>query len=458
MIERPWLKFYDSHVPQNLEYPPIPLPRILDDAADRFPDRVGVFFFGAKVRYRELRAHADEFARALGEIGLTKGGRLGLLVPNMPQTLISAYGAMKAGVLLFPFDPLVEEGELRRLIDESGVETVVVLDLLLRRIDPLFARTRVKNFIIAGVKDFLPFPRNMLFSLAARGRGIHVKLAQKPNVYPFQEFLQKGRPGQPILGGDAPRPEDGAVVQYTSGKAGTTKGVLLTHKNLVANLLQVSSWLDIPRGGDELFFSILPAHHALGMTLAVNLPVYLGAGSIHQPRFDPIQFLNTVKAQRPSVFPGLPSMIEALVWNPTLANYKISSIRTYWSIGPSLSQEVLEHFEKKTGRRVNEGYGLTEATALTHLNPLRGNRKPKSMGIPLPDTDARIVDPGDGETELPSGKTGELLIRGPQVMKGYWDRPEDTARALRGGWLHTGDLAWRDEDGFFYYLDKMKKT
>ncbi|MGE5253501.1 MAG: AMP-binding protein, partial [Planctomycetaceae bacterium] len=146
-----------------------------------------------------------------------------------------------------------------------------------------------------------------------------------------------------------------------------------------------------------------------------------------------------------------------LVWNPTLAKYKISSIRTYWCIGPSLSQEVLEHYENKTGRRVNEGYGLTEATALTHLNPLRGNRKPKSMGIPLPDTDARIAGPGDGETELPTGKTGELLIRGPQVMKGYWNRPEDTARALRGGWLHTGDLAWMDEDGFFYYLDKMKK-
>jgi long-chain acyl-CoA synthetase len=457
-MERPWLKFYDSHVPPNLEYPSISLPRILDDAADRFPDRVGVSFFGAKVRYRELRAHTDEFARALGEIGLTKGGRLGLLMPNMPQTLISAYGAMKAGVLLFPFDPLVEEGELRRLINESGVQTVVVLDLLLRRIDPLLGQTRVKNFIIAGVKDFLPFPRNMLFSLAARGRGIHVKLAQKPNVYPFQEFLQKGRPGQPILGGDPPRPEDAAVVQYTSGKTGPAKGVLLTHKNLVANLLQVSSWLDNPRGGDELFFSILPAHHALGMTLAVNLPVYLGAGSIHQPRFDPIQFLNTVKTQRPSAFPALPSMIEALVWNPTLAKHKISSIRTYWSIGPSLSQEILEHYENKAGRRINEGYGLTEATALTHLNPLRGNRKPKSMGIPLPDTDARIADPADGETELPSGKTGELLIRGPQVMKGYWERPEDTARALRGGWLHTGDLAWMDEDGFFYYVDKMKKT
>jgi long-chain acyl-CoA synthetase len=456
-MERPWLKFYDSHVPKTLQYPPILLPQVLDDAADQFPERVGVFFFGGKVRYRELSGYADQFARSLGEIGLKRGGRLGLLMPNMPQTIISAYGAMKAGVLVFPFDPLLEEEEVRRQIDDSGVETVVVLDLLLRRIDPLFAQTRLKNFIITGVKDFLPFPRNILFSLAARGRGIHVKLAQKPHIYPFREFLQKGRADRPILEGDPLRPDDSAVVQYTSGKSGCPKGALLTHKNLVANILQVSSWFNSLKRGEELFFSILPFHQALGMTLGVNLPIYLGAGSIHQPRFDPIQFLNTVKAQQPTVFPAQPDMIESLVWNPTLPKYKISSIHTCCSIGPPLSQQILEHYEKKTGRRVNEGYGLAEAAPLTHLNPFLGSRRPKSMGIPLPDTDARIVDPGDGETELPAGRTGELLIRGPQVMKGYWNRPGETARALREGWFHTGDLAWMDEDGFFYYVDKMKK-
>jgi long-chain acyl-CoA synthetase len=333
-----------------------------------------------------------------------------------------------------------------------------VLDLLLRRIDPLFAQTRLKNFIIAGVKDFLPFPRNLLFTLAARGRGIHVKLAQKPNIYSFPEFIQKGRPGQPAVEGDPLSPDDAAVVEYTSGKSGPPKGVLLTHKNLVANVLQVFSWFDHWQKGKENFFSILPCHQALGMTLAVNLPIYLAAGSVHQPRFDPIQFLNTVKAQKPSAFPAVPSMVEALVSNPTLDRYKISAIQAFWSIGPSLAQEVLENFEKKTGRRVNEGYGLTEAAPLTHLHPFLGNRKPKSMGIPLPDTDAKIVDAQDGKTELEPGKTGELLIRGPQVMKGYWNRPEDTALALRDGWLHTGDLAWMDEDGFFYYVDKMKKV
>jgi long-chain acyl-CoA synthetase len=456
-MQRPWLKFYDSHVPKALEYPSTLLPQILDEAAGRFPDQVGVFFFGGKVRYRELKTRADQFANALGEIGVKRGGRLGLLMPNMPQTIISAFGAMKAGVLVFFFDPLSEEDELRRQINESGVETVVVLDLLLRRIDPIFPQTRLKNFVIAGVKDFLPFPRNIFFSLAARGRGIHVRLAQKPNIYPFREFLQKGRPDPPTAEGSPLSPEDAAVVQHTSGKTGPPKGVILTHKNLVANILQVSAWFNHLKKGKEVFFSILPGHHALGMTLAVNLPVYLAAGSIHQPRFDPIQFLNTVKAQKPSAFPAQPAMIDSLVWNPTLTKYGISSIHTYWSIGPSLLPEVLENYEGKTGRRIIEGYGLTEAAPLTHMNPFLGNRKPKSMGIPLPDTDARIVDPKDGNTEMPAGKTGELILRGPQVMKGYWNQPEETARALREGWLHTGDLAWMDEDGFFYYVDKMKK-
>jgi len=456
-MEKPWLKFYDPHVPKALEIPPILLPQVLDEAAGQFPDQVGVFFFGGKVRYRDLKTGADQFARALAEIGVKRGGRLGLLLPNMPQTIISAFGGMKAGVLVFFFDPLLEEDELRRQINESGAETVVVLDLLLRRIDPIFPQTRLKNFVIAGVKDFLPFPRNLLFSLAARGRGMHVKLAQKPNIYPFQEFLQKGRADQPMVDGNPLSPDDPAVVQYTSGKTGPPKGVLLTHRNLVSNILQVSAWFNNLKKGKEVFFSILPCHQALGLTLAVNLPIYLAGSSIHQPRFDPIQFLNTVKAQRPSAFPAQPAMIESLVWNPTLGKYRISSIQTYWSIGPSLAPEVLENYERKTGRRINEGYGLTEAAPLTHMNPFLGDRKPKSMGIPLPDTDARIIDPQDGRAELPIGKTGQLIIRGPQVMKGYWNQSEETERALREGWLHTGDLAWMDEDGFFYFVDKMKK-
>ena len=333
----------------------------------------------------------------------------------------------------------------------------MALDLLLRRIDPIFSQTKLKNFIITGVNDFLPFPRNLFFSLAARGRGIHVRLAKKPNIYPFKEFIQKSRPDPPSFEGMTGSPDEVAVVQYTRGTSGRPKGVPLTHKNLIANLHQVSTWLGNYQIGKEIFISILPFHQVQGMTLAMNLPIFWAAGAIQQPRFDPLQFLPAVKAHRPTIFPAHASMIESLVWNTDLAKYKISSIKTYCSLGQPLYEEVLQNFERKTGGRVMECYGLSEASPLTHASPIRGKRKVGSIGIPLPDTDAKIVAPEDGEKELPTGEAGELVIQGPQVMKGYWNQPEETGRTLYRGWLRTGDLARMDEEGFFYYVEKIKK-
>jgi long-chain acyl-CoA synthetase len=456
-MDRPWLRFYDPHVPRKLEYPDILLPQILEGAAEDFPDRVAVFFFGGKVRYRELRALADQFAHALLGTGLKRGDSLGLLLPNMPQAIVSAFGAWKAGLVVFFFDPLVEEKELERQFHDAGVETLVALDLLLPRVDPIFSKTRLKNFIITGVKDFLPFPRDFLFSLAARGRGLHVKLARKPNVSQFKEFLQRGRPEPLPPGETAADPEEVAVVQYTSGTCGTPKGVMLTHRNLTANFRQVSAWMGNFQRGKEIFSSILPFHQAFGLTLAMNLPISLAAGAIHLPKFENLQFLRAVKSSRPTFFPAWHSMLESLAWNPNLAGYKISSIQSYLSLGQPLPEDALQNFERKAGGKVIEGYGLTEASPLSHANPFSGRRKGGSVGIPLPDTEAKIVDPQDGEVELPAGEAGELLIRGPQVMKGYWNLPEETARTLRQGWLHTGDLARMDEDGFFYILGRLGK-
>lgn len=455
-MQRPWLKFYDSHVPPHIEYPDILLHQFLDDAADKYPDRVGVFFFGGKVNFAELRALANQFAHALREIGLAKGDRLGLLVPNMPQAIISAFGALKSGVTVFFFDPLADEEELKRQIDDAGIETLVVLDLLLRRVDPVFSKTRLRKFIIAAVEDFLPFPRSWLFSLAAKGRGIHVKLARKPNIFPFREFLRKGRPDLPGPA-EAAKPDEGAVVQFTGGNGRRPTPVLLTHRNLVASVLQVSAWRGAVEKGGDTILSIVPFHEAYGMTLALNLPLFLAASSLHMPRFEPVQFLNSLKSRRPTVFPAHSSMIEALAWNSELARFKARSLHTCYSVGPPLSEEILQSFEKKTGARVVEGYGLTEASSLTHANPYAGIRKPGSIGIPLPDTEARIVDPAAEDRDMPVGEIGELAVRGPQVMKGYWNREEETEKALRGGWLHTGDLARMDEDGFFYLAGEVKK-
>ena len=232
----------------------------------------------------------------------------------------------------------------------------------------------------------------------------------------------------------------------------------LSHKNLVAAMLQAAAWIGEVEKGKEAFLSILPSHQAFGMTLAMNLPIYLAGMSIHLPQFEMAQFLSAVRKLQPSFFPASPSMIESLSTNPEIMKYKISSIKTCWSVGSALGEEDLQNFERKVGRKVSEAYGLTEASALTHANPLYGKRKVGSVGLPLPDTDAKIVDLESGEKEMPPGETGELVVKGPQVMKGYWNRPEETKRALRGGWLHTGDLARMDEEGFFYITGKLGKN
>ena len=456
-MEKPWIKFYDPHVPQHLDYPKMVLQQILDDAADHFPAKIAVFFFGGRVNYGALRAQANRFASALQSMGFRKGDRLGLLLPNMPQTIISAFGALKAGGVAVFFDPLQAAEELERQFNDAGVETLVVLDLVLRRVDKIFPRTKLKQFIITGVKDYLPFPKDFLFSLAARGRNIHVKVAKRPNIHLFKNFLLGTSSDPSSLEASSNNPEEDAFILYTSGTSGPPRGVCLSHKNLVANLLQAAAWIGEVEKGKEVFLSILPSHQAFGMTLAMNLPIYLAGLSIHLPQFEMGQVLSAVRKHRPSFFPALPSMIESLSTYPEITKYKISSIKTCWSVGQPLGEEDLQNFERKVGRKVTEAYGLTEASALTHANPLYGKRKAGSVGLPLPDTDAKIVDVASGEKEMPPGETGELVVKGPQVMKGYWNKPEETQRALRGGWLHTGDLARMDEEGFFYITGKIGK-
>ena len=457
-MEKPWLKFYDPPVPANLQYPDMLLQRILDDAANQFPEKIGAFFFGGKIKYAELRAQADQFAIALRSVGFHKGDRVGIVLPNMPQAIISAFGVFKAGGTAVFFDPREEEEKLERQINDSGVEIAVVFGLVLPRIDPIFSRTKLKQFIIAKVSDYLPFPRNFFFDLAAKGHGIHVKIAKKPNIHLFSDFLLKAQSGSAETEALPGRPDEAAVILYTGGISGSPKGVLLTHRNLIANLLQTSAWMGNLEKGKETFLSILPFHHAFGMTLAMNLPIYSAAMAIHQPQFEVTQVLSLIKKNRPTLFPASPSMIESLSNYPfDLNKFKTSGVKIFWSMGGPLEGEVMQNLERRVGRKVYEAYGLTEASPLTHANPIQGTRKIGSIGIPLPDTEAKIVDTESGEKELRVGETGELVVKGPQVMKGYWNQAEETARTLRQGWLHTGDLAQMDDDGFFYIRGKVKK-
>lgn len=453
-MERPWLKFYDPHVPETVEIPDIPLFRILDNAADRIPKRPALYFFGAKMNYGELRTQADLFAQALMNFGFQKGERLGMLLANMPQAVIGTFGAMKAGVIPVFFDPLAENEEIRRQLRDSRVETVVVLDIILPRVAQAFPDTRVKRFIVAGVKEYLPFPRNFFFSLAAKSKGLQVNVPRQDNFSSFRKMVgdtlrdPSARAGTSI-GGSAD-----AAILYTSGTQGPPRGVFLTHRSLVANAVQAASWMGAGERGKETFLSILPCHHAYGLTLGMTLPILRGAASVQLPRFETAQAAVNIQKQKVTFFPAAPSMVEALATYPAAGGRRFASLKTCWAVGGALSAETIAGFERILGARIVSFYGLTEASPLTHGQPVLGKRKDGSVGIPLPNTDARIVDPGDPDREKPAGQEGELLVRGPQVMKGYWRNPERTARALRQGWLHTGDLARMDEEGFFYISGK----
>jgi len=456
-MQKPWLKFYDPHVPEHIEYPRMPLQQILDDAAEFYPRKTAVFFFGGRWSYGELRTQANQFASALKGIGFRKGDRLGLLLANMPQTIISTFGALKVGGVVCFFDPLAADEELQRQIEEAGAETLVVLDLVLPRVERILENKKLKHFIVTGVQDYLSLLRNFFFSLAARGRGMNVKVARRPNTVLFKEILFSSRSRLASWTEELADPDGVAVIQYTGGTSGPPKGVLLTHTNLVSSLLQVSAWIGKSEKGRETFLSIPGFHRPYGMTLAMSLPIYLAAMSVPLPRFEIGQVLSAVRKHRPSFFPALASMVESLSKDSKISKYKVSPIKISWSMGKSLPEETLHNFERRMGGKLSESYGLTEATGLTHANPIYGRRKIGSIGIPVPDTEAKIVDAGSGEKEMPPGQSGELVIRGPQVMQGYWNRPEETKIVLRQGWLHTGDMAWMDEDGFFYITGKIGK-
>ncbi len=454
-MEKPWLKFYDPGVPHDIDVPSTPVFKILDDAADEFPNKAAIFFFGGKVNYASLRHQANQFARALAGIGFNPGGRIGMILPNMPQSVISFYGTLKAGGTAVFFDPLSEEDELERRVNDSSVEALVVLDLILPRVDPIFARTKVKHFIIAAVKEFLPFPRNVLFSLGTKARGIAVRIAKKENVHLFRDFLLSGAaPGQTAETGASSRAEDAAVIQY-AGDTSQAKGAVLTHKNLLANLKQISSWIE-PERGKEIVLSISPFHESYGITLAMNLPVFLGGLSIQQPKFEEPQAVTAIKKIHPTIFPALSFMIQPLTTNPDFTGRPFG-VKTTLSTGAPIPVEVVERYERQTGGKICECYGLAEASALTHANPVGQKRKTGSIGLPLPGTEAKIVDPATGEKDMPAGEPGELAVRGPQIMKGYWNRGKETGQVLREGWLYTGDQARMDEDGFFFLLGKVKK-
>jgi long-chain acyl-CoA synthetase len=443
LSDKPWLKQYPADVPQTLRYPKAVLHELLTKSAKANPNHAAVVYAERTISYRELDALVGRYATALSKLGVAKGDRIALYLPNIPQFVIAYYGAFRAGAVVTAISPMHREREVEYQLVDSGAETIVALDSALQTVEAIWQRTKLKHAVVASLEEFA--------GEAQSPRGAEKR---KPNVYSFQELLETdAEPPQVPINPS----EDLAALQYTGGTTGTAKGAMLTHRNLVANAVAFAAW--IKGKSQDTFLAALPLFHIYGMTTSMNVPIALGAVVVLLPRFDPAKTLVAIQKHKATVLCGSPIMYQTLLASPDLAKHDLTSIRVCISGASPLPPEVQRRFMQVTGGFLAEGYGLTEASPVTHCNPVDLTMKTVrvgSIGLPLPDTEARVVDLETGTRVLGTGETGELAVRGPQVMKGYWHRPEETLQVLRGGWLLTGDIARADEGGYFYITDRKK--
>ena len=451
--ERPWLASYDEGVPFTIAVPAIQVDDFLASAARRYPWRPAIHFHGLHMTYRRLEGEANRFARALIDAGIHPGERVLLLLPNLPQLPVCFFGTLRAGAVAAFATPLSEPDELLRQIRDSGAAALVTLsqhaDLAARAL----RETGLRRVILTSVWEYLPWGQAAALRVRTRGQ------MDPPRRLPqgfllFSKLLYARSQRPPDVASD---PEALAVLQYTGGTIAEPKGVMLTHRNLVANALQTRHWLPDVREGGEVFLSVLPFSHIYGLMTALIVPVTMAGSMVILPTFVTEDVLRAIRRHRPTLFPGVPTMYTAINDFPGVRHYGVGSIRACISGAAPLPVEVQEAFERLTHGRLVEGYGLTEASPVTHANPFTGQRKIGSIGVPLPSTEAKIVDLSSGR-DLPPGKIGELAVRGPQVMRGYWNHPKTTRETLaRGGWLLTGDLARQDPDGYFQIIARKKE-
>jgi len=482
LAEMPWLQYYDRGVPESLPLPGQLLQDMLNNAAQAYPDRPALIFFGQKIGYRELDRASNRFAHALRRLGVQKGERVAIILPNVPQYVIGVYGALKAGGTVVLGSPLSNEEEITYQLQHSGAQVLLTLTAYRPLVERICASTGMRSIIFTDAREYLPLRQRLRLAgmldeevspaskpaLAERASDDrHGEAASNTQLstptgatarnrqwkeYAFQQLLHS----QPaILIDCGVAADDLALLQYTSGTTDTPKGVMLSHRNLVVNVLQQGHCITEARRGKEVILGVLPLSHSYGVTSCMNLSIALAGTLVLLPAPRIEQIMQAIKQHHPSIFPGVPALYLAIANYPRVRAYGVAAIRTCVSGSAPLPVEVQEAFEKLTRGRLVEGYGLTEASPSTHSNPLKGERRVGSIGVPIPGTQARIVDVKTGEL-LPPGEVGELLIRGPQVMMGYWNMPAETSSALQNGWLHTGDLARMDEDGFFTIVDRKK--
>ena len=439
-VEKSWFQHYEPSVKRGLEIPEMNLIEMFKKTEEKFPNKPALIFAGKTTTYREMNVRIERLAKALLQRGVQKGDRISIFMPNSDNWVISFFAILRAGAVVVQTNPLYVESELKALLQDSGAIGIVTIPQLLPRITPIQAEVGLKLIALDWVSRFsglegMDLANDPVFmDLEEKVEDTSLDEVESPPMYAQSSEL--------------------AVLQYTGGTTGVSKGVMLTHCNLVANAMQAWEWI-VGREGEERVLTVLPLFHIYALTACMNLALLSGGAMVILPKFDIDALLQHINDYEPTFFPGAPTMYVAVVNHPRIKEYKVSSIRCCLSGSAPLPKEVALRFGELTGGRLVEAYGLSEASPATHLNPIYHARV-GSIGVPAPNTDSKIMDLETGEKELQPGEIGELVVKGDQVMLGYWQRPEETSAVLKDGWLYTGDIAYRDEDGFFYIVDRKK--
>ena len=464
MSNKPWLAHYDKGVPHTIEYPKVPLFHFLEEAAHKYPDRACTIFKGAVVTYKEMNAITDSIAAALVEMGVKKGDRVGMFMPNTPQFVMAYFGILKAGGVVVATNPLYTAPEIEHQASDAGIEVMFVMTNFYKTIKKAQPNTKIKKLIVTNLKETLPPVLRILFTLAKEKKGgfrIEGELGEGEVWMKDLLTKYKGAPRPALEIG----PDDTAMFQYSGGTTGVSKGAVAMHRNVVANTLQIKAWMVDVEEGNEIVLMAIPLFHVYGMVAGMHFAMSCGASMVMVPNpRDLKDVLDNISKYKATIFPGVPALYNGINNHPDVktGKYNLSSIKACISGSAPLMRETKEQFEKLTGGKLFEAYGLSEAPTGTHCNPLNGENRTGSIGLPFPDEECKIISLDDGETEMPLGEIGEIIIHGPQVMKGYHNMPTETANTLRQmkdgkTWLFTGDIARMDEDGYFYIVDRKKE-
>jgi long-chain acyl-CoA synthetase len=466
-MHKPWLTFYEEGVPHTITYPEKPLDTILSDTAQMYPLNIatnfvlkylfgGRFTLGGKMTYQRLEEAVSRMATALYQIGVRQGDRIAIMLPNSPQYVVAFFAAMRLGAIVVNVNPTYTSRELGIQLSDSGAETILLLNTFWPRLREVQSNSPIKRVIVTYIYDMLPFPANLLVYGGQRREKEWVEVRPEHDIFFFKRLLEKYAPNPPRVTID---PHDVALFQYTGGTTGIPKAAMLTHYNMISNSMQAAAWVMGERFGRERMLSATPFFHVYGLTVCLVLSVYVAAEAVIMPRPFPAEnVMKTLDKERCTIFPGVPAMYISIVNHPEVHSYNLKSVRACISGSAPLPMEIQERFDAITDGRLVEGYGLTEAAPVTHANPVHGQRKAGSIGLPFPDVECRLVSLETGEdVPFDNEQIGELCIRGPQVMKGYWNRPDETEATIDAeGWLHTGDICKADPEGYFYVVDRKK--